>query len=343
MTSVFGQIIQIKLILLTFITLFLPSCNLANSADEDNLSKNASAKLTVQSAIPSANAEGYYQENSLLTLNASGRGSLDSAITCVITVQKKLDSTTSYTDVNVINGCGEQAMDVDNGAGVYRIKLLVTDGNSKTAEARTTLIVEPSSISSEPYLSANFTAIPSSLVGHGFDVALDATSSTKGVSGDIATYTWQVRKKENDATTNLISTVGPMNSPVTNVVVPSDGIYVVQLDIVDDGAKTASTAKTFSVRTGADTLVADFSLTIPAGQVPINITADSSSSTVTNIDNYAWDVFLYTDLATSLYHVETESTSVNLPIGEVGIYIIRLRVIDSIGNEHEVSRTFQVS
>ncbi len=120
---------------------------------------------------------------------------------------------------------------------------MATDANSLVAEAQTFAIVVPNTIGSGSNLTANFTATPSDTPASTFDIALDATSSTKGETGDIDTYTWQVRKKENDSVGTLVSTVGPLNSPTTSVVVQSDGIYVVKLTIVDTGAKTTSTEK----------------------------------------------------------------------------------------------------
>ena len=332
-----------RLLILSLLSAFLYGCNLANSANDDKSKKNASASISIQSSSPVVNANGYYQEKSTVVINATGEGSKGSAITCVVTVSQKANSVTEYTDVDVINGCGNQTLGLLNGAGGYKIKLVVTDSNSKTAEAQTFAIVLPNNISDDTFLSANFTATPSVAAGSAFDIALDATSSTKGEAGDISTYTWQIRKKENDFVTNLVSVIGPINSPVTNVVVQSDGIYVVKLAIVDNGAKTASTVKTFTVSTGGGLLVADFSITIPAGAVPLNIQVDGSTSTVTNVDHYAWDLFASDALTTSIYHVESESAIANIPIVAAGIYLIRLRVIDATGNEHEVTRTFSVS
>jgi len=341
MISVARVFLQSNLLLTVLLSVVLSGCNLANSAGDDT-KRNATANVSIQSSMPAANASGYYQEKSIVIVNATGSGSKNSLVTCETTISKKANSVIDYAVVDVITGCGNKEVAFVNGAGAYKIKLVVTDGNSKTAESQTFAIVLPTTIGSDVFLSANFTAIPSTSSETTFDIALDATSSTKGETGDISTYTWQIRKKENDATTTLVSTVGPVNSPVTNIVVQSDGIYVVKLTIVDNGSKTASTTKTFTVSTGGDLLVADFSITIPAGVAPINVQVDSSTSTVANIDHYAWDLYASDTSDTVIYHVETESTQANIPIVATGIYLIRLRVIDSIGNEHETTRTFQI-
>ncbi len=333
--------LQSNLLLTVLFSVVLSGCNLANSAD-DGSEKNATANISIQSSIPIANTSGYYQEKSIVVVNATGSGSKSSLVTCVTTISQKANSVIDYTVVDVITGCGNKEVALVNGAGAYKIKLVVTDGNSKTAESQKFAIVLPTTIGSDVFLSANFTATPSTSSESTFDIALDATSSTKGETGDISTYTWQIRKKENDATSTLVSTVGPVNSPLTSVVVQSDGIYVVKLTIVDNGSKTASTTKTFTVSTGGDLLIADFSITIPAGGAPINIQVDASTSTVTNIDHYAWDLYASDALTASIYHVETESVQANIPIVGSGIYLIRLRVIDTIGNEHEMTRTFQI-
>lgn len=332
-----------QFLILSLLSVFLYGCNLANSSDADKVQKNASANISIQSSSPTVNASGYYQEKSIIIINATGVGSKDSAINCVVTVSQKANSVTTYTDVDVINGCGQQTVGLVNGAGDYKIKLLVTDANSRTAEAQTFAIVVPTSVGSDSFLSANFSATPSVVAASTFDIVLDATSSTKGETGDISTYTWQIRKKENDSVTNLVSTIGPIHSPVTSVVVQSDGIYVVKLTIVDNGSKTASTIKTFTVSTAGSLLVADFTITIPVGTVPLNIQVDGSTSTIASVDHYAWDLFASGALTTSIYHVESESAIANIPIVTAGIYLIRLRVIDAIGNEHEVTRTFTVS
>lgn len=343
---------KIKVVFLLIAIFILYSCNLANSADistsnnssnnsSDN--KNNSVSISIVASLPAVNFSGYYQERSIVTINASAIGSLNSTTSCLITVSQKANSVLTYIDVDVINGCGEKTIAFVNGAGIYKIKLIATDANSKTAEAQTFAIVVPETINAAPILAANFSATPSASVGSGFDIALDATTSTKGETGDIATYTWEIRKKENDAQPALISTIGPLNSPITNTVVASDGIYVVKLTIVDNGSKTASTSKTFTVSTAGPTLIADFSITIPAGVAPLNIQVDASSSTVASIDHYAWDLYNSESITSSIYHVETESKLANIPVVIAGIYLIRLRVIDALGNEHEVTRSLQVS
>ncbi|HBQ44539.1 MAG TPA: hypothetical protein DD716_02660 [Thiomicrospira sp.] len=335
----------VKLSILVVLSSLLASCNLANSADSDSPSASATAKkpsatISIQSSIPDANADGYYQERSKVIIQASATGSFGSAVTCVITVSHKANTAT-YTEVDILNDCGTRNIAFDSGAGVYKIKLVATDANSLVAEAQTFAIVVPNTIGSGSNLTANFTATPSDTPASTFDIALDATSSTKGETGDIDTYTWQVRKKENDSVGTLVSTVGPLNSPTTSIVVQSDGIYVVKLTIVDTGAKTTSTEKTFTVGDNGSLLSADFTVTATS-PAPVNVQVDASTSSVNNIEHYAWDLFSAEDLTVSLYHVETEIVTANLPITASGIYHIRLRVIDATGNEHETTRLLQV-
>ncbi len=325
----------------------LSGCNMANSADGGSTPQTdltePSAAVSILSAVPVADDDGYYVERSTLSVSASAVGSLGSSVTCSTSLDHKSAIATEFTTLETLGGCGTKSFNLYNGAGVYRIKLTATDANSMVAEDQKFVIAVPTAIADTPYLSADFAFTTSSDVANLFDVYLDATSSTKGETGDIATYTWQVRLKQDDGDETLVSTVGPMGSPVTTVTVNQDGIYVVRLTVVDTSDQVASTEKMFSVDT-ANTLIADFSATIPAA-APVNISVDASSSTVSaGVDHYVWEVSTIGAATDSvIYRLTVESATTVLPIVSAGNYLITLKVIDTLGNEHQISRVITVS
>ncbi|MDG6772762.1 hypothetical protein QCB45_00265 [Thiomicrorhabdus sp. ZW0627] len=325
----------------------LSGCNMANSADggSDSSSNLAepTAAVSVVSSTPEANSSGYYNERSTLTVNASAVGSLGSSVTCSISFDYKSAVATDFSNLQTVSGCGAKDFNLYSGAGVYRVKLTATDANSKVAEDQKFVIAIPTAISDTPYLSANFNFTTSTDLANLFDVYLDATSSTKGETGDIVSYTWQIRLKQDDGNESLVSTVGPNISPVTTVTVNQDGIYVVRLTVVDAGSQTATTEKMFSVDT-ANTLVADFSATI-SGTAPVNIGVDASSSTVAaGVNHYVWEVSTVgAETDAVIYRLTVESATTVLPITSAGTYLITLKVIDNLGNEHQISRVVTVS
>lgn len=324
----------------------LSGCNMANSADGGSSSAPSSlaeptAEVALQSAFPAADSQGYYEEDAIVTFNASAVGSLGSSVTC--------STVLSYNDEvkDTVLGCGENQFNLNSGAGAYRIKLTATDANSLVAEDQKFLIAVPQSLANSVYLSADFNFTTSSDVANSFDVLLDATPSTKGETGDIATYTWQIRLKQDDNDETLVSTVGPVNSPTTNVTVNQDGIYVARLTIVDDGDNTAVTEKMFSVGTGS-ALEADFSIAV-SGAAPVNIDVDASSSTIAaGADHYVWEVYPIDGTSgevaeDAIYRLTVESATTVLPIAVSGTYLIRLKVIDTLGNEHLIARLVSIS
>ncbi|MDX1347548.1 MAG: hypothetical protein R3189_04780 [Thiomicrorhabdus chilensis] len=325
---------------------FLSGCNMANSADggSDSAPTNLmepTASVSIQSALPVADSQGYYEEDAIVTVNASAVGSLGSSVTC--------STTLSYNDavVDTILGCGTKQFQLASGAGAYRIKLTATDANSLVAEDQKFLIAVPQLLANSVYLSADFNFTTSSDVANSFDVFLDATPSTKGEAGDISTYTWQIRLKQDDNDETLVDTVGPTNSPTTNVTVNQDGIYVARLTIVDEGDNTAVTEKMFSVGTGS-ALVADFSVAV-SGAAPVNIDVDASSSTIAaGADHYIWEVYPLDGTSgevaeEAIYRLTVESATTVLPIAVSGTYLIRLKVIDTLGNEHLIARLVNVT
>ncbi|MDG6778213.1 hypothetical protein QCB44_05795 [Thiomicrorhabdus sp. zzn3] len=324
----------------------LSGCNMANSdggvSPDSGDSSAASASVTLTSATSTPDALGYYSENTILTYNASATGSMGSSITC----STSLSFNDSVVDTSL--GCGEDQFILSNGAGVYRIKLTATDANSMVAEDQKFVIVKPS----ETYLIADFDYARSVDPATPYDLELDATPSTLALS-NIDTYTWQVRLKQDDENTNWTDTI-QMHTPMTSITLNNDGIYVVRLTLVDDAEKTAMVEKTI-VMSSEQALEADFSVTV-SGAAPVNIGVDASSSTVAaGVDHYVWEVYdtatattAETDAETDstapqpIYRLTVESATTVLPIVTAGTYLIRLKVIDATGNEHELTRVVNV-
>lgn len=331
--------------------MLLSGCNMANSDSGVSSSSSASvpsASVTLTSASTEPDEQGYYAENTTFTVNATASGSLGSTVSCAVELAYKSGASSDFNTLQTLNGCGAQTFNLYSGAGVYRFKLTATDANSLVAEDQKFVIAVPLAIGDEPYLSADFDFTVSTDPESLFDVALDATPSTKGEGGDIATYTWQVRLKEDDEDESWASTLGPYNSPTTNITVNRDGIYVVRLTLVDQSEQTAMAEKMVVVGS-SQTLIADFSVSV-SGAAPVNVDVDASSSIISaGVDHYVWEVY---DAATTaaedteslpIYRLTVESATAALPIISAGTYLIRLKIIDSIGNEHEISRVVSVS
>jgi len=319
----------------------------ATAITDDNndiyLDTTPRAVINVIDASQAPDSNGYYFENTTIVTDIEAIGSQRSDTTCIITLAHKGAAATEFTTIDTVNDCATTSLNLSNGVGTYQAKLVVTDGNSKVAEDQKFVIAIPTTLADTVYLNADFEATVSTEDGSLFDVFLDATSSAEGTGGDIATYSWEVfLKEEDEVTETAVETVPDVASPTTNVVVDRDGIYVARLTIVDASEAQAITEKMFIVSGSGETLVADFTVTIPAN-APVNIEVDASASTIdAGVDHYEWEVYDITAEADIVYQLTVESATTVLPIATTGTYNVRLTIIDVDGNEHEITRIISV-
>ncbi|MEA3406085.1 MAG: hypothetical protein U9R28_10175 [Pseudomonadota bacterium] len=289
------------------------------------------------------NSSGYYFEDTTVTVSTEAAGSLGSDITCSIDLGYNDGTAAEFTVLQTVTGCGVKDFNLYSGVGTYQMKLTATDTNTKVAEDQKFVITIPTELADTVYLNADFETTVSTDDGSLFDVFLDARSSSEGTGGDIATYSWEVfLKEEDEITETAVETVSDVASPTTTVVVDRDGVYVARLTIVDASEAKAITEKMFMVSGTGATLIADFTVTIPAN-APVNIEVDASASTVdAGIDHYEWEVFSTMGDSTPTYQLTVESATTVLPIAVTGTYLVRLTVIDIDGNEHEITRIISV-
>jgi len=323
----------------------LAGCNLGSSTSEKQVSSLLAEPMVRISAIQSNNAltaRGEYHDRDEITVTLEAKGSLNSSVTCSVSLQYL--SSGSYTDdpSGPVAACNDIHLALSSGAGVYRLLAKVTDGNSKTAESRRFLIATSQSITDRPYLQASFTPTVSTNISNAYEIQLDATGSTAGETGDIVSYTWQIRLKQNNSgtTVDTFTEYGPKTSVVLN----NDGIYVVKLTVTDAGGKTSSMTKQFSVGLNSSVVVTfTFSTTSASPTAPLNLNVDESGSTISaGVDHYIWQVYKSDALDAVIYEIQTESATTTLPLIDPGTYLIKLKVIDKTGNEHDYSQLVSV-
>ncbi len=307
------------------------------------LQTNPRATISIISASTSPDSNGYYFENTTLVTDIEAIGSQRSDVTCVITLAHKGTGATEFTTIDTVNDCETTSLNLSNGVGTYQAKLVVTDGNSKVAEDQKYVIAIPEVLANTVYLNAEFAFTVSTDPDSLYDVFLDARTSSEGTGGDIAKYTWEVFLKQEDEETELTDQrVVEVQSPTTTVTVNQDGIYVAKLTIEDAAENKAITEKMFKVGGTGDQLIADFSVTVPSAS-PVNIQVDASSSTIGGtVEHYEWEVMQNSTTSVE-YQIQTHSPTTVLPITTAGDYLIRLTVIDTSGNEYQITRIVSVS
>jgi predicted component of type VI protein secretion system len=339
------NIFYVALTALGSLTVLISGCNLKSDASQP--AANPDLSLTepvaqIKVLTPASLAGGYYQENDTVSYEVEAKGSQGSEVTCSTEIAQRSLTDGTYSAQDTHQGCSATSYNFQPTSGsatmVYRIKASVTDANSKTADTQTFLLVR----NDGAFLSAKFTATLSQQSGQSLQVNLDASTSTIGDTGNIKSYTWQIRKKQDDNSETLVQTVGPENSPQTSVVVESDGIYVIKLTIADESDKAASATQQMAINLN-NTHYFDFTMSV-SGNAPLNMGVSANTTNIAaGANHFIWDVYSSEDLTVSIYHHETESSSTVLPIISAGTYVIKLKVIDNLGNEHELSRVQVVS
>ena len=315
-------------------------------AVEDNtaiyLDSDPVALVEIMAASTDPDNNGYYFDDTTLTVNASASGSSGSDVICSVEFSINSGTASDFTVLQTVSGCGVKDFNLYNGTGTYRVRLTATDSNAEVAEDQKYVIAIPTELANSVYLNAEFEFTVSTDPASLFDVFLDATSSNEGEGGDITNVRWDVFLKEDDEITETPVEIVDNNSLTTTVTVDRDGIYVAKLTLTDESEQTAITEKMFIVGGTGDELIADFSVTIP-DVAPVNIEVDASaSSIVAGIDHYEWEVRSFLDEGVLIYKLSTESATTVLPIAIAGNYFIRLTVIDVDGNEHEITRVVTV-
>lgn len=333
------------------VALSLSGCNGANSAD-DNSSFSDSPEppglnesrvgLQINSATTAPDVNGYYSEDTEITVGVTAPASPSSEVLCSTTLSHKaLGIDTGFEEGDTLEGCKEQRFNFDKGPGTYRLKLKVTDMSNKVVEDQKFVIVKPSELREKAYLKADFEfTVTDSLFG----VFLDAGVSSQGSGGEIETFKWDVFLKEHDGDSDAPVKTVTTNALTTSVTVDRGGIYVSRLTITDVSGQSAVTEKMFKVGGTGEALIADFAVSIPAA-APVNIGVDASASVILGgVDHYEWELLAIGDDvdSTAAYKLSTESPTTVLPIVYSGIYLIRLTVIDQSGNEHENTRVITV-
>lgn len=324
-------------------------CNLGSSTSQKQVSTPLSAPQVRISSIQtnrSLTVRGEYHERDLITVGLVAQGSQFSGVSCNVSLQHLVDGSYVDTPDSPIASCSDIRFILAPGAGVYRLYAKITDGNSKTAETQQFLIVVPQSVSERPYLQASFTQKVSKNENNAYEVQLDATNSTVGETGDIVSYVWQYRLKQNPANTAVTMTE---NGPKTTVVVQKDGIYVVKLTITDAGGRVSTMTKQFDVGIANSGLEVKFTTTPSTanstsgvGAAPVNLTVTSTSIVSAGVDHYIWQVYKSDALDTVIYELQTETKETTLPLIDPGTYLIKLIIIDKTGNEHDYSRLVTV-
>lgn len=324
----------------------LAGCNLGSSTSEKQISTPLlEPRVRISSIKPTEQAkplttEGYYHINDEILVTLETAGSQNSDVTCSVSLQYLSSGSFVDSPSGSIAACNTIYFSLTTDAKVYRVLAKVTDANSKTSQTQRFLILSQDDI---PYLMADFTPTIVS-TSSSYAIKLDATSSKVGETGSIVSYVWQMSLKQDDSSTALVQTLTE-NGPVTSVAVNSDGIYVVKLTVTDAGGKASSMTKLFSVGIPGDDLEVSFVTTSVNPSAPLNLAVDASGSNVTaGVKHYIWQVYNSEDLTVKLYDdVVTESAVTTLPIITAGTYVIKLKIIDISGNEHEYSRVVQVS
>lgn len=329
------------LVWLAGMTLPLQGCNLANSADYDGYADEPSASIAIKSTEPSANTDGSYEENTEITLRASGTGSNNSGIqTCDLSLFKLgTDDVFGTTAISSVTGCGETTM-VAPSTGTYKLVLTVTDDNQKTAKTEKSIKV------SESILNSEFTATQQT---NTMQINLDASTSTKGEGGTITSYAWQVRLKVDDSTTTNVSSQ-TNSSPETKVVVDSDGIYVIQLTVTDAGSNTDVEQQQVAI-SSSTSLVPEFSFTNSTGFVaPSDLLVQISASEASNLNHLICYLWLYSSgeiAETATYQVYAENSttqsSCSIPIPAAGLYAVDVKAVNNDGSEHVRRKVIQLN
>ncbi|MBN2865804.1 MAG: hypothetical protein JXK16_07330 [Thiotrichales bacterium] len=307
------------------------------------LPTNPDAEVRIISASTTPDANGYYVENTVITSDLLAIGSQRSTVTCEVTLDyQSNDDGAVFTNRDTVNSCDVQDFNLDNGPGIYRVKLVVTDGNDLIAEDQKFVIATSTDLLDRAYLTADFTFNVAPVADSLFDVEFNGRFSSESDTGDAITeFKWEVFVKNDDTETPYKTIIGL--NPKPTVTVDRDGIYVTRLTITDELEQTAVTEKMFKVGGTGQTLIADFSVTIPSG-APVNIQVDASASTIgAGVDHYEWELISAGDTnETVFYQLDTESPTTVLPVAYSGIYYIRLTVIDVDGNEHEITRVVTI-
>lgn len=324
------------------------------SSSSPYLEPDPLALVEIVGASTTPDSNGYYFDDTTLTVNNEASGSLGSDVTCSIEFAHNTGTSSVFEVLQTTPGCGFKTFNLYNGTGTYRVKLTATDGNEEVAEDQKYVIAIPTELADSVYLVADFDVTVSTDQGSLFDVELNAEKSKEGEGGDIEDdgFQWEVFLKEDDDLTDISVEPFVKQGVKTTVNVDRDGIYVARLTLTDKSGKTATTEKMFIVSGTGDALIADFSVSIPSGGAPVNILVDASTSIIDDprgIDHYEWELTAVGDdsnvngeVRTVLYQLETESPTTVLPIAYSGNYFIRLTVIDASGNEHEITRVVTV-
>jgi|GEM_PF-4184923 len=304
-------------------------------------------------ATTDPDTNGYYFDDTTVTVRTIASGASGADVNCLVSLDHYDKATEEFEAVDNIQGSCSLTTDFNltEETGTYRVRLVVSDRESgeQVAEDQKFLIAIPTELANSLYLNAEFDFTVSEEEDSLFQVLLDANNSAEGEGGDITNFSWEVFLKEEDSLNDNAVKIVTGQGRQTNVVVDRDGIYVARLTLTDESGETATTEKMFIVSGTGDTLIADFSVSIPSG-APVNILVDASASTIeAGIDHYEWELTAVGDDSgvngedrTVLYQLETESPTTVLPVAYSGIYFIRLTVIDASANEHEITRVITV-
>ena len=339
--------------LIVFMIFILLGCNLSSSETEIQVSNpplKPSVKISNIRSSGGLTTNGEYYERDSIEIALEVLGSQYSSVACEVFLQKLSSEGYVNTPNSPMASCQNLVFNFDSGTGLYRLLAKVTDANSKTAETQRFLLVVPKSISDQPYLQAIFNHTTSSLVENAFEVLLDATPSKIGETGDIVSYTWQYRLKQDPETSTITL---KESGPITSVVFQSDGIYVVKLTVTDAGGKTASMTQQFGVGLNQPislsfTFSNGTSVAVPGttagAPTAFNLQVDASGSVIAaGVDHYIWQVYKSDALDDMIYEIQTETPTTTLPLIDAGVtYLIKLRVIDQTGNEHAYSQLVSI-
>ena len=200
----------------------------------------------------------------ILTGNAPFVVTFDSSTSIV---EEPIEWKWDFEDDGFVDDTGDVVQHVFRKPGKYNVKLIIIDSDEEVYEKIQQVVVERAGVRAKIVAEPPAGTVP-------LKISFDGSGSSTD-EGVIVDYIWQF--PDNDP----IHYNAEINYEFTNI-----GVFTIKLTVVTSTGKQASSEYVISVR--QEDVLADFTAKPSAGQVPLKVNFDPSSSTG-SIVQYFWD------------------------------------------------------